>query len=410
MSTVLTVSQINTYIKSIVDSDFNLKNIYVSGEISNFTNHYRTGHFYFTLKDSDAAIKAVMFRSAAQRVRFEVENGMRVIIRGNISVFERDGIYQLYCEDMIPDGQGALSLAFEQLKRKLSEQGLFSDEHKKPLPQFPERIGVITSPTGAAVHDILTVLERRYPIAEVVFEPVVVQGDNAAPQIVAAIKKFNSLDACDVLIVGRGGGSIEDLWAFNEETVAHAIFDSRIPVISAVGHETDYTIADFVSDRRAPTPSAAAEIAVPDYRELLYTFDKALDAITTAVLSKISSGKAVLEQSEKHFSSLSPQKRISQYAAFAEMFMQRMNTAVANSFSRFHRETVFCTSRLESVSPLKTLERGFAAVVDTHGNAVKSVAGVLAGDEIGIRLADGELKCTVNSIEMNEFETERNNK
>ena len=410
MSTVLTVSQINTYIKSIVDSDFNLKNIYVSGEISNFTNHYRTGHFYFTLKDSNAAIKAVMFRSAAERVRFEVENGMKVIIRGNISVFERDGVYQLYCEDMIPDGQGALNLAFEQLKRKLYEQGMFSDEHKKPLPQFPKRIGVITSPTGAAVHDILTVLERRYPLAEVVFEPVAVQGENAAPQIVAAIEKFNRLNACDVLIVGRGGGSIEDLWAFNEESVAHAVYDSQIPIISAVGHETDYTIADFVSDRRAPTPSAAAEIAVPDYRELLYTLDKALDSMMNAVLSQISGRKALLSQSEKHFSALSPQKRIIQYADFADMLAQRMNAAVSRTFSRFQSETVFCASRLESVSPLKTLERGFAVALDEQGNAIKSAALAGVGDEIGVRLSDGELRCTVNGIVMNENVTERNNK
>lgn len=398
MSTVLTVSQINTYIKSIVDSDFNLKNIYVSGEISNFTNHYRTGHYYFTLKDSNAAIKAVMFRSAAERVRFEPENGMRVIIRGNISVFERDGVYQLYCEDMIPDGQGALNLAFEQLKKKLFEQGMFADEHKKPLPQFPERIGVITSPTGAAVHDILTVLERRYPLATVVFEPVAVQGDGAAPQIVSAIEKFNRLRACDVLIVGRGGGSIEDLWAFNEESVAHAIYDSDIPIISAVGHETDYTIADFVSDRRAPTPSAAAEIAVPDYREFLYTLDKILDSMTGAVLSKISENRAILAENEKHFSSLSPLKRITQYSDFSAMFAQRMNTAVAHAFLRFQRETVTYASRLESVSPLKTLERGFAAAFDERGDTIKSVALVSPGDKIGIRLSDGELRCTVTDV------------
>lgn len=404
MSTVLTVSQINTYIKSIVDSDYNLKNIYVSGEISNFTNHYRTGHFYFTLKDSNAAIKAVMFRSAAERVRFEVENGMKVIIRGNISVFERDGVYQLYCEDMIPDGQGALNLAFEQLKKKLSQQGMFSDEHKRPLPRFPKRIGVITSPTGAAVHDILTVLERRYPLAEVVFEPVAVQGENAAPQIVSAIEKFNSLKACDVLIVGRGGGSIEDLWAFNEEAVAHAIYDSEIPVISAVGHETDFTIADFVSDRRAPTPSAAAEIAVPDYRELLYSLDNVLDSMMSCVLSKVSEKKALLAQGEKSLSALSPQKRIVQYIDFTDMFLQRMNTAVAQTVLRFQREAVSYASRLESVSPLKTLERGFAVALDRQGDTIKSVASAGVGDEISVRLSDGELRCVVNDIITNENE------
>ena len=404
MSTVLTVSQINTYIKSIVDSDFNLKNIYVSGEISNFTNHYRTGHFYFTLKDSNAAIKAVMFRSAAERVRFDVENGMRVIIRGNISVFERDGVYQLYCEDMIPDGQGALNLAFEQLKKKLSEQGMFSDEHKKPLPGFPERVGVITSPTGAAVHDILTVLERRYPLARVIFEPVAVQGDNAAPEIVAAIEKFNLLKACDVLIVGRGGGSIEDLWAFNEEIVAHAIFDSEIPIISAVGHETDFTIADFVSDRRAPTPSAAAEIAVPDYREVLYTLDGMLDRMMNVVLSEIERKKAFLNEKEKNFLLLGPQRRIEQYIGIAKMLGARMNNAAAQRFGGFSNELVSFASRLESVSPLKTLERGFAVALNESRETVKSVSSVSSGDKISLRLADGELRCSVTEVLPDEIE------
>ena len=404
MSTVLTVSQINTYIKSIVDSDYNLKNIYVSGEISNFTNHYRTGHFYFTLKDSNSAIKAVMFRSAAERVRFEVENGMKVIIRGNISVFERDGVYQLYCEDMIPDGQGALNLAFEQLKKKLHEQGMFSDEHKKPLPCFPERIGVITSPTGAAVHDILTVLERRYPLAEVVFEPVAVQGDSAAPQIVEAIKKFNRFKACDVLIVGRGGGSIEDLWAFNEEIVAHAIYDSEIPVISAVGHETDFTIADFVSDRRAPTPSAAAEIAVPDYREVLYTLDGMLDRMMNAVLGKIEEKKSFLNEKEKTFSLLSPQRRIEQYFSITEMLQERLNKSISYKLTGLVGGVVSLASRLESVSPLKTLERGFAVVMNENFETVKAASSVSVGDKIGVCFSDGELKCTVTDILHNEPE------
>ncbi len=407
MSNILTVSQINTYIKSIVDSDYNLKNIYVSGEVSNFTNHYRTGHFYFTLKDSNAAIKAVMFRSAAERVRFEVENGMKVIIRGNISVFERDGVYQLYCEDMIPDGQGALNLAFEQLKKKLYEQGMFSDEHKKPLPQFPERVGVITSPTGAAVHDILTVLERRFPLSRVVFEPVAVQGDSAAPQIVQAIEKFNRLKACDVLIVGRGGGSIEDLWAFNEEIVAHAIYDSEIPVISAVGHETDFTIADFVSDRRAPTPSAAAEIAVPDYREVLYTLDGMLDRMMNVVLSEIGRKKELLNEREKSFSLLGPQKRIEQYLALSQMLETRMNTAFSHVFSRLSGEVVSFASRLESVSPLKTLERGFAFASAENGESIKSVASVTVGEKINVRVLDGKLKCTVDEVLPNEIESRK---
>ncbi|MGN1418913.1 MAG: exodeoxyribonuclease VII large subunit, partial [Acutalibacteraceae bacterium] len=307
MSAALTVSQINTYIKSIIDYDTNLKNIYVSGEISNFTNHYRTGHFYFTLKDANAAIKVVMFRTSAQRVRFNVENGMKVIIRGSISVFERDGVYQLYAEDMMPDGIGALNLAFEQLKEKLSALGMFDSEHKKPLPAFPGKIGVITSPTGAAIHDIMTVLERRYPLAEIVLEGVRVQGENAADEIVKAIEKFNRYHACDVLIVGRGGGSLEDLWAFNEEKVAYAIFESEIPIISAVGHETDFTISDFVSDVRAATPSAAAEIAVPDWREVLYTVDKMSESINNSIGAVYNGYASSLQSSEKLLSALSPE-------------------------------------------------------------------------------------------------------
>ncbi|MBQ8027487.1 MAG: exodeoxyribonuclease VII large subunit, partial [Clostridia bacterium] len=264
---VLSVGQINTFIKSIIDGDPNLSNVFVVGEISNFTNHYRTGHFYFTLKDKEAAIKAVMFRSSAQRLCFMPENGMSVIIRGRISVFERDGQYQLYADDMQPDGIGALNIAFEQLKAKLEAQGLFDSSRKKKLPSVPERVGVITSPTGAAVRDIINVLGRRFPLAKIVFHPVQVQGANAAAQIAHAIDLFNEHSAADVLIVGRGGGSIEDLWAFNEEIVALAVSKSDIPVISAVGHETDYTICDFVADMRVPTPSAAAEIAVPDWRE-----------------------------------------------------------------------------------------------------------------------------------------------
>ena len=310
MSSVLTVSQINTYLKAVLDGDDNLQHIFVCGEISNFTNHYRTGHFYFTLKDEKAALKAVMFRSAAQRLRFLPEDGMRVIIRGSISLFERDGVYQLYCDDMQPDGAGDLSVAFEQRKKKLEEMGLFDPLHKKPIPSLPSRIGVITSPTGAAVHDILNVLERRFPFAAIVFCGVQVQGESAAPQIAEAIARFNELQAADVLIVGRGGGSIEDLWAFNEEIVAHAIFNSQIPVISAVGHETDFTIADFVADLRAPTPSAAAELASPDTRELLFQLDTMLDRLTERVLDKHQNKALRLEALCHRLRQQSPERRL----------------------------------------------------------------------------------------------------
>lgn len=285
---VLSVSQLNRYIKMNFDADENLVNIFISGEISNFTNHYRTGHLYFTLKDDSAAVRAVMFNSSAKRLKFMPEDGMKVIARGRVSVYEASGQYQLYVDDMQPDGVGALNLAYEQLKEKLQKEGLFSELHKKPLPPYPEKVGVITSPTGAAVRDIINVLGRRFPYAEIVFCPVLVQGDGAHLQLTDAVNMFNSERAADVIIIGRGGGSIEDLWEFNDEGLARAVYNSDIPVISAVGHETDFTICDFVADMRAPTPSAAAELAVPDANELQY----ALSALKNRMFLNVSSGIA----------------------------------------------------------------------------------------------------------------------
>ncbi|MCM1544633.1 MAG: exodeoxyribonuclease VII large subunit [Ruminococcus sp.] len=398
MSSVLTVSQINTYLKSIIDADYNLKNIYVSGEISNFTNHYRTGHFYFTLKDERAAIKAVMFRSAAERVRFQIENGMRVVIRGNISVFERDGVYQLYAEDIAPDGIGALNLAYEQLKKKLFSMGMFDEEHKKPIPQFPECIGVITSPTGAAVQDIMNVLGRRYPYAKIILEPVQVQGDSAAGQITAAIEKFNLLHAADVLIVGRGGGSIEDLWAFNEEAVAYAIFESKIPIISAVGHETDFTIADFVSDLRAPTPSAAAELAVPDFRELLYTLDKMLDSMHDAVERTISGYEYELLSSVKVLEALSPQKKIELDLSQVEYYQTMLTSLMERRFEQYQSVLQSQAIKLEYASPLKIIARGYSVATDADGNTVESIKQVESGDSIKLRVSDGCIGAVVDNI------------
>ena len=266
---VLTVSQLNFYIKSILDSDANLENIFLTGEISNFTDHYQSGHFYFSLKDNKSVVKAIMFAGFARRVKFRPQNGMKVIVRGRVTVYETSGVYQVYVEDMQPDGVGALNLAFEQLKEKLLKEGLFDTKTKKSLPKYPQKVGVITSETGAVFWDIQNVMKRRFPLAEIVFQPVLVQGEGAAEQIIGAIKEFNEDALCDVLIVARGGGSIEDLWAFNDENLARAIADSKIPIVSAVGHETDFTICDFVADLRAPTPSAAAELVVPDAQKLI---------------------------------------------------------------------------------------------------------------------------------------------
>ncbi len=401
MTSILTVSQINTYLKSVIDSDYNLKNIYVSGEISNFTNHYRTGHFYFTLKDESSAIKAVMFRNAAQRISFEPENGMKVLVRANLSLYERDGIYQLYCEGIIPEGVGELTLAFEQLKIKLEKKGMFSDEFKKPLPTYPKRIGVITSPTGAALQDIISVLSRRYPSGEIVFEGVQVQGELAAPQISSAIRKFNRLKGADVLIVGRGGGSIEDLWAFNEEEVAEAIFESEIPVISAVGHETDFTISDFVSDMRAPTPSAAAEIVAPDYREILYAADKTLDTMTDSLMRTVDRYSLSLMSYDKVLSEHNPRKTIEFYSQYLSAFENKIRNSLDKKLESYFTALSHFSARLDGTSPLKVLARGYSFVKDENGFTVKSAENVKIGDTVSVILTDGELECSVDNIKFN---------
>ena len=402
MSSVLTVSQINTYLKAVLDGDDNLQHIFVCGEISNFTNHYRTGHFYFTLKDEKAALKAVMFRSAAQRLRFLPEDGMRVIIRGSISLFERDGVYQLYCDDMQPDGAGDLSVAFEQRKKKLEEMGLFDPLHKKPIPSLPSRIGVITSPTGAAVHDILNVLERRFPLATVVFCGVQVQGDAAAPQIAEAIGRFNALQAADVLIVGRGGGSIEDLWAFNEEIVAHAIYNSHIPVISAVGHETDFTIADFVADLRAPTPSAAAELASPDTRELLFQLDTMLDRLTERVLDKHQNKALRLEAMLHRLQQQSPGMHLSLLEAKLQQQNEKLQAAGQAMLRAYADALGALTQKLEMTSPLRTLSRGYTLVQDETGLLVRTAAKVQKGQTLVLRFADGSVQCRAEEVTLSE--------
>lgn len=402
MSSILTVSQINTYLKSVIDSDFNLKNIYVSGEISNFTNHYRTGHLYFTLKDEVGAVKAVMFKNAASRLRFEPQNGMKVLVRCSVSVYERDGTYQLYCEDMQPDGIGELTIAFEQLKEKLSKEGLFKSEHKKALPKYPMRIGIVTSPTGAALQDIINVISRRFPSAQLILAPVQVQGDSAASQIAKAIAQFDSKKAADVLIVGRGGGSIEDLWAFNEEEVARAVFDCSIPIISAVGHETDFTIADYVADMRAPTPSAAAEIAVPDYREVLYAADKTLDTIHDCVIRTIDTYTIKLMCLEKDISAHSPQKTLDLYSQCVDACETKIRNTMQRKADFYQNALSHYASILESSSPLKVLLRGYAIIEDEVSMPIKSVKAVNKDDIIKVTMNDGEIHCKVDEIVQNE--------
>lgn len=395
---VLSVSQLNRYIKMNFDADENLANIFISGEISNFTNHYRTGHLYFTLKDDSAAVRAVMFNSSAKRLKFMPEDGMKVIARGRVSVYEASGQYQLYVDDMQPDGVGALNLAYEQLKEKLQKEGLFSELHKKPLPPYPEKVGVITSPTGAAVRDIINVLGRRFPYAKIVFCPVLVQGEGAHLQLTDAVNLFNSERAADVIIIGRGGGSIEDLWEFNDEGLARAVYNSEIPVISAVGHETDFTICDFVADMRAPTPSAAAELAVPDANELQY----ALSALKNRMFLNVSSGIADRRSRLEYLTSKgvlkSPDEMLSNRSQRLDTAFSKMLSSYENRIGGKKVEFISAATALSKLDPMSVLMRGFAFVSDKSGKNVYSSQALAKGDEINVRFHDGSAVCEVKEI------------
>ena len=395
---VLSVSQLNRYIKMNFDADENLANIFISGEISNFTNHYRTGHLYFTLKDDSAAVRAVMFNSSAKRLKFMPEDGMKVIARGRVSVYEASGQYQLYVDDMQPDGVGALNLAYEQLKEKLQKEGLFSELHKKPLPPYPEKVGVITSPTGAAVRDIINVLGRRFPYAEIVFCPVLVQGDGAHLQLTDAVNMFNSERAADVIIIGRGGGSIEDLWEFNDEGLARAVYNSDIPVISAVGHETDFTICDFVADMRAPTPSAAAELAVPDANELQYALSTLKNRMFLNVSSGIADRRSRLEYLTSKGALKSPDEMLSNRSQRLDTAFSKMLSSYENRIGGKKVEFISAATALSKLDPMSVLMRGFAFVSDKNGKNVYSSQALAKGDKINVRFHDGSAVCEVKEI------------
>ena len=395
---VLSVSQLNRYIKMNFDADENLANIFISGEISNFTNHYRTGHLYFTLKDDSAAVRAVMFNSSAKRLKFMPEDGMKVIARGRVSVYEASGQYQLYVDDMQPDGIGALNLAYEQLKEKLQKEGLFSELHKKPLPPYPEKVGVITSPTGAAVRDIINVLGRRFPYAEIVFCPVLVQGEGAHLQLTDAVNLFNSERAADVIIIGRGGGSIEDLWEFNDEGLARAVYNSEIPVISAVGHETDFTICDFVADMRAPTPSAAAELAVPDANELQYALSALKNRMFLNVSSGIADRRSRLEYLTSKGALKSPDEMLSNRSQRLDTAFSKMLSSYENRIGGKKVEFISAATALSKLDPMSVLMRGFAFVSDKSGKNVYSSQALAKGDKINVRFHDGSAVCEVKEI------------
>ncbi len=398
MREAITVTMLNEYIKSKLDTDARLQKVSVRGEISNFTNHYKSGHFYFTLKDEGGVLRAVMFRYSAQKIAFTPENGMKVIATGRVSSFVRDGQYQLYCEEMEPDGIGALYLAFEQLKTRLAAEGLFDEAKKKPLPKCPLKVGVITSPTGAAVRDIIQVSGRRFPLAKIVLNPVLVQGEGAAAGLCAAVRYFNEVYPVDVILIGRGGGSLEELWAFNDEALAREIFKSRIPVVSAVGHETDFTISDFVSDVRAPTPSAAAEIALPECGDMKRKFENVREILSRVLLQRLERERGRVNFYAQKGVLSSPigflsERRIPVDRA-EEALIRAMEVLI-----RLRRERVgTLAAKLDALSPLAAFSRGYGAVLSPSGRAVTHIDDVSPGDEITFRTRGGSAAATVNRI------------
>lgn len=435
----LTVQALTRYIKRKFDFDPHLQDVFVKGEISNYKKH-TSGHLYFTLKDNKARILAVMFSSQAKKLRFEPENGMTVLLHGEVTVYEPSGQYQIYVKEMEPEGIGALYLAFEQLKEKLSKEGLFNKDRKKPLPLYPKTVGVVTSPTGAAIRDILTTIKRRYPIAKIIIYPALVQGNAAAASIVSAIETANSRKEADLLIVGRGGGSIEELWAFNEEAVARAIFASEIPVISAVGHETDTTIADFVADLRAPTPTGAAELAVPNIDDLIerilnrkirliraikertnveskrldrltksYAFrypqklfeqktehlDRTVEQANRLLKQKIADTNQKMKYLEQRLKSNHPQGQFDAANNKLGQQVKRMSRSFEAIFKLKEKEFLSQVSTLNVLSPLKVMERGYSIAYDSEDHIIKSINNVKVGDSIKVTLTDGTLKAKI---------------
>ena len=395
---VLSISQINEYIRAQMDADPLLTSIAVRGEISNY-KMYPSGHHYFTLKDEGAALKCVMFKGNAMRLRFRPENGMKVIAMGRISVYPRDGAYQLYVTAMAMDGVGDLYAAFEALKKKLEAQGLFDQSHKKPIPRYPGTIGIVTSSAGAAVHDMLRILNHRYPLTQVRLLPVRVQGAEAPGEMAAAIRYANHFHLADLLIVGRGGGSIEDLWAFNDEQVARAIYDSEIPVISAVGHEPDVTIADYVADLRSATPSNGAELAVPDQEALRQNLDSMSAAMATILSRQIKAARQHLQVLSQSPSLLSPTGYLEQKEKGLELLKNRLIAAQNQSVQEKRQRYIACVSKLDAMSPLKVLLRGYSMAQDQDGQVIKSVQQTQVGQKMKISFRDGVVGAVVTEKE-----------
>lgn len=400
---ILTVYELNHYMKQLVLKDKNLSNIFVKGEISNFKNH-SSGHMYFTLKDENSAVKGIMFKSQNLKLKFVPENGMKVIITGYISIYERDGQYQLYAQDMQPDGIGSLHIAFEQLKKKLEEKGFFDTTHKKKIPFLPKSIGVVTSSTGAVIRDIINVLNRRYQNFNLKIFPVPVQGQFAAEQISKAIRKINELNCVDVIIVARGGGSLEELWAFNEEVVATSIFNSIIPVISAVGHETDFTISDFVADLRAPTPSAAAELVLPEKAMIINKIDSLKVRMNKSQYYYLNKSRSKLDNLAKSYVFRQPYEKIYQHRMKLDIISKYMYKGLISNKENCNKRFESLVGKLNALSPLNILSRGYGIVKSKQdGSVLKSITDIKVLDDIEISIKDGNINCVVNSIERREF-------
>ncbi len=400
---VFTVTALNEYIKMKLETDEALMRVFIRGEISNFTNH-KSGHFYFTVKDETSRIAAVMFRSSASKLAFIPENGMKVIVGGRVSAYVRDGQYQIYADTLEPDGVGALYIAYEQLKAKLGAEGLFDEAKKKPLPRYPMRIGVITSPTGAAIRDIINILGRRFPIAEVVLYPSLVQGESAAPQLIEGLRYFNEKKNVNVIIIGRGGGSLEDLWAFNSEALVREVAASELPVISAVGHEIDFTLCDFAADRRAPTPSAAAELAVPERYELKRKLGNVTARLELLEGKKLELLRSTLERMKKSRALTDPRNFIDDKRMALGIAEDKLYNRITFLLERKKSALAGKTAKLDAMNPLSVLSRGYGAAFASDGTVIRSAAQVEKGSDISLMLSDGTVRATVCDIVMNEKE------
>ena len=397
LNEILTVSQLNRYVKSLLDGDFRLRDLFLRGEISNYTRHYRSGHLYFTLKEGGSVVKAVMFAGYAQELAFEPENGMSVILRCSVSLYERDGSYQIYVYEMQPDGRGALQVAFEQLYRKLQVQGLFDETNKKPIPRFAQRIGVVTSETGAALQDILNILSRRCPMAQVVLAPALVQGREAPDSLIAALQALDEWGKCDVIIIGRGGGSMEDLWCFNDERLVRQIVACHTPIISAVGHETDFTLCDYAADLRAPTPSAAAELASVKMEQLEERLEILADRTKRAAGHCLAQKEQQLQRLSLQLTHLTPERRLQEYAEKLQNFWNMIQSSEKSVIIKKQEALRLQSARLQALDPMARLAGGYSMVLK-DGRVLSSIQQAQEGDHLQVRLHDGTLRVLTEEV------------